>query len=60
MIDLEIIQEEARREVRNFAEDTGILTDWGKIEEDPRLLGSGEMDEVNLICKLNTNKYKVM
>lgn len=27
MIDLEIIQEEARREVRNFAKDTGILTD---------------------------------
>lgn len=60
MIDLEIIQEEARREMRNFAEDTGILTDRGKIEKDPRLLSSGEMDKVNLICKLNTNKYKVM
>lgn len=57
MTELEIIWEEARGEVRNFAEDTGILTDWEKVEEDPRLL-SGEMDEVNLLEYIIEYKYK--
>lgn len=60
MIDLEIIWEEARKEVTKFAEDTGILTDWEEVQDDPRLLSSGEMNKVTFICKFIANKYKVM
>lgn len=60
MIDLEMILEEARREVTKFAKDTGILTDWEVAQEDPRLLSSGEMSKVSFNCKFNANKCKVM
>ena len=39
MIDLEMIWEEARREVTRFAEDSGILTGW-EVQEHPSLLSS--------------------
>lgn len=60
MIDLEMIWEEARREVAKFAEDTGILTGWEEMQEDHWLLSSGKMNEVSFICKFNASKYKVM
>lgn len=60
MTGLEMIWEEARKEVTKFDKDTGILTDWEKVQEEPRLLSSGEMNKGSSICKFNANKYKVV
>lgn len=50
MIDLEIIWEEAIKEVTKFAKDSEFLTGWEEMQEDPRLLSSGgdEQDEFYL------------